>query len=210
MSFNQESWKVRRYRGPAVAGLMGFFGIGFIFTAVYGMSDGFTDWAFPVWEMEPGLAAFVTVFLLLWFSFALFWTWMAFRPLQTVLITGGEVRFCLGPLVFRRIPVTEIRAVIRTNVGNGRSWNPQYGPPPARLILSRVPVEELRERSRDLRLRRKRDDQDLRLGDHIRVPDETVKAYVGSTFRENRLYLEWTPEAQQMLRENLSTAVFLL
>lgn len=207
---NRESWEVRRYRAPAVAGLMGFFGIVFIFTALHGMTDGFVKWPFRVWEMEPGPAIFITVFLLAWYGFALFWTWLAFRPLQTVRITGGEVQFCLGPLVFRRIPVTEIRTVIRTNVGNGWDRREPHGPPPSRLILSRVPVEELRERSMDLQTRRKRNRQDLRLGDHARVPDETVKAWVGSTFRENRLFLEWTPEAELLLRENLTTAVFLL
>ena len=208
--FNREPWEVRRYRIPAIAGVMGLFGICFIFTGLYGMSDGFTEWQLPVWEMEPGLAIFITVFLLVWYGFAFFLTWMAFSPLQTVRIIGGEVQFCLGPLVFRRIPISEIRTVVRTNVSSGWNQNSRYSPPPSRLILSRVPVEELRERSMDLQTRRRMKNQELHIGDHTRVRDETVKAYLGSTFRENRLFLEWSPEAQQLLRENLTTAVFLL
>lgn len=204
-----------RTQHPFIMLIPGLWALGFAFMGAYGMSDGFTTWNVPFWEYELGLGLFVAVFLLIWYSFPLSIFWISMTGLQQVCIVGDEVRFCFGPLVLRRLPFSEIKTVIRTG---------DDGPPPSysifttksnhrkpwRLVLSTIPAEELRLQSRSFREKRKTKNQTLRMADHAAASNRTVQDYIARRFFLNRLWLEWSPEAEEALRKHLTTTIFIL
>jgi hypothetical protein len=204
-----------RARYPFITLIPGLWALGFAFMGAYGMSDGFTTWHLPFWKYELGPGLFIAVFLLVWFSIPLSIFWMAMTSIQQVRIEADEVLFCLGPLVLRRLPFSEIKTVIRTG---------DDGPPPSysifttrsnyrkpwRLVLSTIPAEELRLQSRSFREKRKMKNQTLRMADHATASNRTVRDYIAKRFSLNRLWLEWSPEAEEALREHLTTTIFIL
>ena len=203
-------WEFRRFRSynDGLARCLAVLGLLIIAGGLIIMTDEFTTWKLPVWDMEPEAAAMTMVFLCIWYGVPLAMIWRFFRQFQTVRISREEVRFCMGSVVFRRIPLGEICTVVQSNVRTA-GWDYRYGVPPSRMIFSRIPVDELRERSRGLQLTRKMKHQELRLGDPVRVRDETVKSYLGSTWLENRDYMEWNAEAALILRKLHPTATFI-
>ena len=187
---------LRRFCIHPAAALMAVWGIGFLFMAVYGMSGGFTTWYLPVWEMEQPAAIFVAAFLCVWYGFVLFWIWMALRPLQTVRLNGTEVKICLGPLVLRRMEYAEVRTIILTSA-EPRFVRGRYQSNPRRLILSDKTVDDLMEKAGVSGYSRKN-------------PELYIRNYLRYRWKEKRFFLEWTEENEGILREILTTSVFIV
>lgn len=196
MRTDKNTVTLRRFRIHPAAALMALWGIGIVFMAIYGISGGFTTWYLPVWEMEWYTAIFVTVFMSVWFGFAFFWTWMALRPLQTVRLDGNEVKICFGPLVLRRMGYTEIRTVVLT-AERFRLSRGQYRSDPRRLILSDKTVEELLEKAGVS-------------GNSCKNQELYIRNYLRYHWKEKRFFLEWTEEVEGILREKLTTSVFIV
>ena len=182
---------------------------------VHSLTDGFTTWKLPVWEMKPALGIFVTVFVTLWFSFVLCFASLLFLALERVHIVDEEVQIRIGPIVLRRLLFMDIKTVIRT--GGDLSLAPQS--PLAipsqmkkqrRLVLSTVPAEDLREMSRSFWVKQKIRKHNLRTKDGTKVPNQAVKRYIERRLLFQRFWLEWTPDAEETLRKHLTTSVFIL
>lgn len=196
MSINKNTVTLRRFCTHPAAALMALWGIGFVFMAIYGMSGGFTTWYLPVWEMELFPAIFVSAFLIVWYGFAFFWIWMALRPLQTVRLDGKEVMICFGSMVLRRMEYTEVKTVILT-AEQGQLSRGRYHAAPRRLILSDKTMEELLEKAG-------------RSCTSCKNPELYIRNYLRYRWKENGFFLEWTEEVEGILREQLTTSVFIM
>lgn len=204
--------RLRRFRVPPIASLFSLWGLFILFMALKGMTRDFTGWVFPVWEMELGSAVFITLFLLFWYGFAIFWIWMTARPVHTVRVSRDWVKFCIGPVVFRKIAVCDIATVVITEEAltwnpNGRYYDQQSGP--TGIYLSRLSDEELRERSMDRSTRRRKRKQELHISDSSRGKNSDVATWMAKRPMGRKWYLDWSESAEQALRENLTTSVFI-
>lgn len=197
---------VRRVYDPPFTLVFAAWGMMMICMAIWGISDGFTTWKLPVWEMELGPGIFVTLFMGFWFGFILFLVSLCLRPLHRVKISPEEIRICLGPIVLRRISTLDILTVVRTGelpplvrLASYR-YAPKYAhiPKAWRLVLSTVPTEQLRENARNAATR-----------DMHTVPNSRVCKYMERAFFQNRFWLEWSKEAEAALRKALPSAVFI-
>lgn len=163
------------------------FTVVFLFVAVWGMSDGFTEWKLPFWEYEPAMGIFIFCFLLVWFSIPIGLLIYMSQAFQTIRLDREEVRLCIGPWVLRRIPCREIRTVVRTGispfpVGRGTRGH-QYW-----LVLC---TDDLRTLQGDMSLERLKD----RL-DKGRTPGTLV--------------VDWSSELEEALQRRLSRASFVV
>lgn len=194
---------------PAVAGLFSLWGLFFLLMSIKGMTRDFTGWVFPVWEMELPVAVFVSLFLLLWYGFVIFWIWLAARPLHTVRVSRDWVKFCIGPVVLRKIAACDIATVVITDAGYGWNSGRYIQTRNAGIYLSRLSAEELRERSMDRNTRRRKQKQELHLSDSARGKDSAVAARMSKGLMGRKWYLDWSESAEQALRGNLTTSVFI-
>lgn len=201
--------RLRRFRVPPIASLFSLWGLFILFMALKGMTRDFTGWVFPVWEMEFGSAVFITLFLLFWYGFLLFWIWMTARPLHTVRVSREWVKFCIGPVVFRKIAACDIATVVITDAEYGWNKGRYTQTRSAGIYLSRIAAEELRERSMDRTTRRRKQKQELHLSDSIRGTDSDVATRMAKGLMGRKWYLDWSESAEQALRENLTTSVFI-
>ena len=201
--------RFRRFNMPPVTGLFLLWGLGFLFMSIKGMTRDFTDWVFPVWEMDLPVAVFVSLFLLLWYGFVIFWICLVSRPLHTVHVSRDWVTFCIGPVVFRKLAVCDIATVVVTDAEYGWNNGRYIQTRSARIYLSLISAEELRERSMDRSTRKRKQHQDLRIGDSIRGRDSAVVQAMERGRMGRKWYLEWSESAEQALRENLTTSVFI-
>lgn len=182
---------------------------------VHSLTDGFTAWKLPVWEMKPALGIFVTVFVTLWFSFVLCFASLLFLALERVHIVDEEVQIRIGPIVLRRLLFMDIKTVIRTGgdlslASQSPLAIPSQMKKQRRLVLSTVPAEDLREMSRSFWVKQKIRKHNLRMKDGTKVPNQAVKRYIERRLLFQRFWLEWTPEAEETLRKHLTTSVFIL
>lgn len=210
-----------RVSDPLILILAGGWALFIAGSAIWGISDGFTDWRLPIWRMELGPALFVTVFMLAWFGFVGWFVWFGLRPLQHVRVTPEELSIWLGPICLRRLMTAQIKTVV--SVGKktpycGNTLQERLVPNASvfftgkrgKLILSTIPAEELREQSRSLPDKQRLRLQALHIGDELRVSDQSVKRYMQKNFSMNRFWIEWTPQAEEILRKQLTTTVFIL
>lgn len=92
------------------------FDVAFLSVALWGMSDGFTEWKLPFWEYEQPMGIFVFCFLLVWFSIPVGILIHMSQAFQTIRLDREELRLCIGPWVLRRIPCRKVRTVVRTGI----------------------------------------------------------------------------------------------
>lgn len=189
--------------------------------AVVGITDNFTTWKLPVWKMNFGAAIFITLFMTAWFGLLSFVVGISLRGVQQVRITDEEVRICLGPVVLKRLSLMQVKSVVRTGDilpaygARSLAWVPRnrHGAEvrePDRLILCTVPAEELREMSRSFLEKQKMRSQLQRMQDRSIVSNAAVKKHIRKNLRINRFWLEYTPEAEAVLRKHLTSATFIM
>lgn len=194
---------------PPVAGLFSLWGLFFLFMSIKGMTRDFTGWVFPVWEMDLPVTVFVSLFLLIWYGFVIFWIWMAARPAHTVRVSRDWVKFCIGPVVFRQIAACDIATVVITDAEYGWNSGRYTQTRNAGIYLSWLSAEELRERSMDRNTRRRKQKQELHLSDSARGKNSDVATWMAKRPMGRKWYLDWSESAEQALRENLTTSVFI-
>jgi len=195
-----------------------FGGLIVVFGGIYGMSDGFTTWRLPVWEMDffPGLL--ITVFLLVWFGIGGGVIWSSLRCLHTVHITADEIMIRLGPLVLHKMPLSEVRSVVRIKepaATYGESplligwdkWRASQRPASPRLVLLSIPAEELLEQAAGSDTQ---GEVPLGLRTDAYESGKRIKKHVEKTPKLRRFWIGHTSRAEEALREYLSTAVFIL
>lgn len=163
------------------------FTVVFLFVAVWGMSDGFTEWKLPFWEYELPMGIFIFCFLLVWFSIPIGLLIYMSQAFQTIRLDREEVRLCIGPWVLRRIPCREIRTVVRTGtsplpVARGKRGH-QYC-----LVLC---TDELESLQGDMSL-------------------ERLKNKLDRGLTPGTLVVDWSEELEAVLRRTLRYAAFIL
>lgn len=210
-----------RVSDPLILILFGGWGLFIAGSAIWGISDGFTDWKLPFWRMDLWGGLFIAVFMLFWFGFIGVIVWFALRPLQQVRVAPEEVSIWFGPICLQRLIVAEIKTVVATGQKTaycGNTLRERIMPivsassteKRGKLILSTISAEELREQSRSLPDKQRLRLQALHMGDELRVSDRTVKHYIQKNHLLNRFWVEWTPQAEEILRKQLTTTVFIL
>lgn len=180
------------------------FGIGALFVLV-----GAAIKLFPQDFGSTPMAArvFITLLLMVWFGLMGCFVLFGFTALHTIRIGHGEIQVCLGKFVLRRIPAERIKTVGLSIIGFGRgrptSWQHL-------LVLSAHTVEEL-------------DKKGVKLPDTVHIRDQmpyvlrpiagvhaAARAYLLDNYLFSLLWMEYSPGAEEALRENLKTAQFLL
>ena len=204
-----------RTNSPLVNVVAGGIGLGMVCIGIWGMSDGLTTWRLPFWKMEFPYGLIVGAFLLVWYSIPLSIGRNFLPGLETIHITQEEIRCQLGPIVLWRLSFTDIHTVIRT--GSPVSKGP--APPPyvlrtkkkfRHIIFSTRAAEELREECRDWKAKRRARNSQFRMGHRKLTSDQQVKRWFERRLLLTRFRMEWTEEAEEILRQRLTTTTFIL
>lgn len=149
---------------------------------------------------------FLIAFLVAWFGFILFAFFHGLTALQTVSMNRDEIRVCIGPVVVRRITTDRIKTVgLSVEFGRG-----DVSPSMFYLVLSGKLPEELNEKG-IRKLNKSYHCQ--KMGRAGVAPDgkyAAAKAYLFDNYLGAALWIEDSEEARQMLKKNLTTAVFLI
>ena len=193
-------------------------GLFIVFGSIYGMSDGFTTWRLPVWEMPFVGALVVSAFLLVWFGFAFGIIWFALRCTHTVHISPEEISVRMGPIVLHRMPLSEVRTVIRIHeppAAYGTSplligwdkWHAANRSASPKLVISRIPAEQLLERAAG---GKRKEGVPLGLRTDPYYSGRAIKKYVQKHWILKRFWIGHTSIAEESLRKNLTTAIFIL
>lgn len=183
--------------------------------ALWGMSDGFTKWLLPFWKLSVREGLFVAAVLVAWFGMALLFCRLLILGLEFVVIDREEVKFCLGPIVLRRLHFSEVSTVIRTG-GDLSEW-PQtplrsiYPKKKSRnLVFSTKTEEELRTASRTQTSKRKANKQQVRMQDPKMATNQEVKRYFERRMLITPFWMEWSTDAEVTLLSRMTTTVFIL
>lgn len=193
-------------------------GLMIVFCAIYGMSNGFTTWRLPVWEMPFIGGLVITVFLLIWFGFAFGMIWYALRCIHTVHITPEEISIRLGPIVLHRMSLSEVRTVIRIReppatygtsplIIGWDKWHSANRSASPRLVISRIPAEQLLERATGSK---RKEGVPLGLRTDPYYSGRAIKKYVQKNWMLNRFWIGHTNCAEEALRKHLTAAKFVL
>lgn len=208
----------RREYTSRVMLMVALWGLFLVFFAVYGMSDGFTTWTLRVWEMDFFAGLFLTVFLLFWFGFAFGFIWCALRCAHTVHITPEEISIRMGPIVLHRLPLSEVRTVIRIReppatygtsplIIGWDKWHSANRSASPRLVISSIPAEQLLERATG---GERKEGVPLGLRTDPYYSGRAIKKYVEKNWMLNRFWIGHTNHAEEALRKHLTTAIFIL
>lgn len=204
-----------RMNNPLGCIMIGGWAMMMFCVAVWGMSDGLTTWKLPFWRMDLGAGIFIAVFLLIWYGLVLFAVRLLFLGLEQVRIDREEVQLCLGPIVLRRLHFSEILTVVRTG-GDMSEWpvTPLRTAYPQKkkrnLVFCTENADEVRERSRRLKNRRKANLQQIRMQDQKKATNQEVKRHFERRMLITPFWMEWSSDAENTLRERLTTTVFIL
>lgn len=149
----------------------------------------------------------VTLLMMVWFGLMGCFVLLGFTALHTVRIGHGEIHVCLGRFVLRRIPAERVKTVGVGMITFGRDR------PKSRqhlLVLSARTTEEMDEKGASLpdtmRIRK----QMPYILRPIAGVHAAARAYLLDNFLFSLLWMEYSPGAEEALRENLKTAQFLL
>lgn len=208
--------KFPRTNIPEEGFLAGGMGLGIMCMGIWGITDGLTKWRLPfnqtnIWGSIVGL-----LFEIVWFGFLWFVFGRRFFPsLQTIHISGEEVRCQLGPIVLWRLPFSEIHTVIRT----GSPVADSHAPPKyvrytekrfRHLVFSTVGPGELRHRCRSLEAKNRDRAGRFRMEHRMQATNEEIKRWHERRLLFLRRRMEWTEEAESALRKQLTTTTFIL
>lgn len=173
-------------------------------------TDGFTRWDPPT--MVNGSLVMECILIGVAVAMLIF---LALPVVETIHITREEVQCRLGPIVLWRLPFTEIRTVIRT----GSPVSDIHAPPKyilftekrfRHLVFSTVGAEELRLRCRTREARNRDRKGQFRMEHRKQATDQEVKRWHERRLVFFRHRMEWTEEAENILRQRLTTGKFIL
>lgn len=182
---------------------------------VWGISDGFTTWKLPFWNMPFGIGLFIAVFQLVWFGGVLAGCRLLILGMEFIVMDQEEIKFCVGPVVLRRLHFSEIKTVVRTG-GDMSEWpqTPLRSTYPKKktrnLVFSMETADELRMRSRNWHNKRKAKKQQVRMMDQKSATNEEVKRYFERRMLFTPYWMEWCTDAEATLRANMTTTTFIL
>lgn len=180
------------------------FGIGALFMLV-----GAAIKLFPqdFGSTPMAVRVYITLFMMVWFGLIASFVLFGFTALHTVRIGHGEIHVCLGNLILRRIPAERVKTVGVGMVAFGRYRNRYVQ---HLLVLNARTAEEL-------------DKKGVKLLDTIRIREQmpyvlrpiagvhsAARAYLLDNFLFSLLWMEYSPGAEEALRDNLKTTQFLL
>ena len=184
------------------------------------LTGHFTTWKLPVWKMDLGGALFVTGFMLVWFGFVGSFARLFFLALETEEVTRESIRIKIGPLVIRRMDMDCIKTVIRTGdeypsyptdfLGFGMPFDSNQKYSTWKLVFSPIRAEELQEMSLSLKQKRLQKRQMQRMGNKDRDSAKRIKRYMRRNMLKNRFWMEYSKEAEEVLRKYLTTTVFIV
>lgn len=198
MEWNLDGKKFRRVHRPLIY-LLRTGWTGFMFcSALWGITDGLSDLSFLTWGDSP-VEVFAICFVIFWFVLVGTFVSIGLSGLCTVHISRNGVKMKFVGIPIRDLDVTEVKTVVKVYIRDS-----------ARLVLLTQSAEELRDLSRSFAEKRKLRHSDLRMKDHTRTPDGQVKRYVARNLLKNRFWMEWSREAEQELRKNLTTTIFIV
>lgn len=173
-------------------------------------TDGFTRWDPP--SMVNGSLVMECILIGAAVAILIF---VALPVVETIHITQEEVLCRLGPIVLWRLPFSDIRTVIRT----GSPVSDSSAPPKyilytekkfRHLVFSTVEAEELRLRCRDLETKNRDRKGRFRMESRKLATNEEVKRYFKRRLFLLRHRMEWSEDAENALRQRLTTAKFIL
>ncbi len=170
-----------RVRGQWPTLLFAVPGIVMLYMGAYAMSGGFTGWKIRFWEDELPIALFLGAFLAVWYGIILRTVWYSLQPLQRVVITDEVIRIQFGPICLKKLPLMEVKTVIST----GRkidNWRNLIG------------YGRRRQEPWGRLILTTVSSEDL----------ETLR------FWQKGFWVNWSSISEEILRENLPHAVFLL
>lgn len=173
-------------------------------------TDGFTRWDPP--SMVNGSLVMECILIGAAVAILIF---VALPVLETIHITQEEVLCRLGPIVLWRLPFSEIRTVIRTGSPvSDSSAPPKYIPYTEKkfrhLVFSTVEAEELRLRCRGLETKNRDRKGRFRMESRKLATNEEVKRYFKRRLFLLRHRMEWSEDAENALRQRLTTTTFIL
>lgn len=210
----------RRVKATVPYLLIGSMALFMLCAAIDSLTGRFTTWKLPVWKMELGEALFVTGFMLVWFGFVGSFARLFFLAVETVEVTREAVRIKIGRLVIRRMDLDCIKTVILTGdehppypvdlLGFGMSQDSNQKYSTWKLVLSSIPAEELRDMSLSLEQKRLKKRQKQRMGNTDKDSAKRIKRYMRRNFLKNRFWFEYSREAEEALRKDLTTTVFIV
>lgn len=155
----------------------------------------------PTW-----VRIFVTVLLICWFSIVGSGLLLSLAGLHTIRIGHGEIQICLGRLVLRRISAEQVKTVGTSILAARRGVNPSclYI-----LVLSPHSADTLNEKGQKS-LRSMNAHRNSPYAMHpLTGPWAAARAYLLNHYLRSLLWLEYSPEAENALRETLKTTIFL-
>lgn len=146
---------------------------------------------------------FVVLFIFCWYGGLLAFALFGLRWAHTIEIDDVEIRACLGRLVLRRIPLEHIKTV---------GISVQYSKTSIsflELVLSGHDLDELAERGQKYLRKRRVQTWMSRAGVSLQGSHAAAKACLFDSHRAVLMRMEWTAEAESILRLHLRSAVFL-
>ena len=149
----------------------------------------------------PFLVAFIGV----WFGFVIYMFLYGLSALQTLEMDRDEIRIRMGPLVIRRIPTDRIKTVGLYVTFNRANTEPSM----FMLALSLRTPEELNEKGQRKLRNSQIKKRMLRAGIIPEGKYAGAKACLFERFPGLMLWVEDSEEARQLLKQNLTTTVFL-
>ena len=201
---------------------VGGMAIFMFYSALESFTEGFTTLRLSVWEKDAGLALFVTLFMLFWFGFAGGFARLFFLALETVEVTPEEVRIKIGPLVVRKMHLTEIKTVVRTGdelppypsmaeaLSSSSYSNSGKEYSTWKLVLSKIPAEELKEMSLSAKQKTIQKNQMERMANRDAEHHRRIKRYMKRSLLKNRFWIEYSSSLEETLRKYLTTTVFIV
>ena len=187
-----------RHRGPGL-----LFAAGAVFMAVWAAKDMFPLdlGSGPLWTK-----IFIVAFITCWYGLLVGFVLYGLSWLQTIEIDREEIRVCFGKFVVRRILLERVKTVGMSvqyySKGQGIStWE---------LVLSEKDRYELSEKGEKYLERKSVLRRMKQAGVSADGPDAAARACLFENPRGILLRMEWTEEAENALRQRLSTAKFML
>lgn len=204
-----------RMNNPFVCLAFGGWACFLLGAALWGMSDGFTKWLLPFWKMSVRDGVVIAAVLVVWFGIVLSFCRLLILGLEFVVIDREEVKFCLGPIVLRRLHFSEVCTVIRTG-GDMSQWQQtplrRYYPQKKsrNLVFSTKTEEEIRYLSKKRADKRRTDRQQIRMQDQKLATNQEVKRYFERRMLITPFWMEWSTDAEVTLLSRMTTTVFIL
>ncbi len=159
----------------------------------------------PPWAMVLCVGFFAA-----WFGVVIWFASFGIVALQDVEIDRDEIRVCLGPVVLRRIPLSEVKTVGVSSAMQNKNRDFNGRRTEMFLVLSGCTADELNEKGRRLlnSSRTVKLSQDMSVT--LKGPYAAAQAYLLHHMLGSLLWVHHTPEMEAALRNRLNTTLFLI